>query len=265
MSGDPASGSASGDRDYAVSLARSLDDLEAVSALQEEIWGSPRVAAPSSLLRAISQAGGVVLLARAAGVPVGFAYGFTGRTPQGLAYHRSHAAGVLPDLRNSGIGRALKLAQRKWVRSAGMDRVVWTCDPTQIRNAHFNLRRLGATGRAFQRDYYGQRDDVLNLGMPTDRLFIEWFLGAAEEAELVKLRRRHDLSSLPVPEGLPPQVGADPARVLQIQGGFRRELESALQQGLQIVDFDAESRSYRLAELPSWFPSPAEGGTVAED
>ena len=256
----PTSNQPSGARDYAVAAARTLEDLDAVSALQAEIWGSPSVAAPSSLLRAISQAGGVVLLARAGDLPVGFAYGFTGRTREGLAYHRSHAAGVLPDFRNSGIGRALKLAQRQQVLASGLDRVVWTFDPTQVRNAHFNLRRLGATVRGFQRDFYGHRDDALNGGLPTDRLFVEWFLGTAEQAELVRLRRRSNLRSVTVPQGLPAQVGDDRATVLRIQAGLRRDLEAGLSGGLQIVDFDADSRSYRLAELPSWFPPAAEGG-----
>jgi len=242
-----------------VVAARTLAEVEAVSSLQAEIWGSPLVAAPSTLLWVISQAGGAVLLARAGVRPVGFAYGFVGRTKAGLTYHRSHAAGVLPEFRNSGIGRALKLAQRQAALAAGLDRIVWTFDPTQVRNAHFNLRRLGATARGFRHDYYGQGIEALSQGLPTDRLLVEWLLGAPEQAELVRLRRRADLESVAVPAGLPAPPGSDRSAAQRLQAVLRERLEPALARGLSIVDFEADSRSYRLAELPSWFPSPAEG------
>jgi predicted GNAT superfamily acetyltransferase len=251
--------------EYVIALAHTLAEIEAVHSLQEEIWGSPQIAVPTTLLRVFSEAGGVLLLAKANDRPIGFAFGFTGRTPEGVTYHRSHAAGVLPEFRNQGIGRALKQAQRQAVLAAGMDRIVWTFDPTQVRNAHFNLRRLGATARAFRADYYGQRVDALSHGLPTDRLIVEWFLGNAEQAELDRLRNRSNLISIRVPEGLPPKAGADPAEMQRLQSVLRDELESALRPGLQVIDFDAETRSYRLAELPSSFPAPVEGGPPSTD
>jgi predicted GNAT superfamily acetyltransferase len=250
--------------EYEVVLARDLDELDAVSDLQAEIWGSRSVAAPSTILRAISVAGGVVLLARAGERPVGFAYGFTGRTRDGAVYHRSHAAGVLSEFRNSGIGSALKLAQGREVLASGLERVVWTFDPTQLGNAYFNLRHLGATARAFQRDFYGVRDHALSHGLPTDRLFVEWFLGSREQAELAKLRRHPPAASVTVPTGLPAPPGADLATVLPLQEQLRGQLEAAFSKGLQVIDFDPDSRRYLLSELPSWFPAPAEGGSDSE-
>jgi predicted GNAT superfamily acetyltransferase len=264
MPKDPHSATAPAAGEYEVVLARTLDDLDAVSDLQAEIWGSRSIAAPSTILRAISVAGGVVLLARAGGRPVGFAYGFIGRTPDGTVYHRSHAAGVLDEFRNSGIGSALKLAQGREVRASGLDRVVWTFDPTQLGNAYFNLRRLGATARSFQRDFYGVRDDALSHGLPTDRLFVEWFLGEREQAALAKLRRHPAKTSVTVPEGLPARPGSDLVKVLPQQDVLRGQLEAAFSRGLQIIDFEPDSRRYLLAELPPWFPSPAEGGSGSE-
>jgi len=250
---------------YHVVAARTLDEIETVRSLQAEIWGSPLVAAPSTLLHVISQAGGSVLLATSGERPIGFAYGFVGRTAEGVTYHRSHAAGVLAEFRNSGVGRALKLAQRQAVLAAGMDRIVWTFDPSQLRNAHFNLRRLGAVARSFRRDYYGQRLDALSHGLPTDRLIIEWFLGETEQAELNRLRRRTNLVSVTIPQGLPAEAGADLAEMQQRQATLREGLELALARGLQVIDFDAATRSYRFAALPSSFPSPAESGTASND
>jgi len=251
-------------REFVISPARTLEEIDAVSSLQAEIWGSSQIAAPSTLLKVIAEAGGVVLLARSGGRPVGFAYGFVGRTREGVAYLRSHSAGVLPEHRNSGIGRALKLAQREAVLAAGMDRIVWTFDPSQVGNAHFNLRRLGATARDFRHDYYGRRDDALSRGLPTDRLIVEWFLGVKEQSELAKLRRRRNLVAVAVPEGLPGRPGSDRGELPALQAELREKLQSAFARGLQIIDYQADARSYRLAELPSSFPARLEGGSASE-
>ncbi|MGH7704949.1 MAG: GNAT family N-acetyltransferase [Candidatus Dormibacteria bacterium] len=240
--------------------ARSLDEIEAVHVLQAVVWNSERLATPSTLLQVISEAGGVVLLALVEDRPVGFAYGLLGRTPKGVLYLRSHAAGVLPEHRNSGIGRALKLAQRRAALAAGLDRIVWTFDPSQVGNAHFNLRRLGASARVFRHDYYGQRQDALSHGLPTDRLLVEWFLGAREASQLERLRRRTNLVTVTVPLGLPAPPDADRGTASGLQAQLRSELAAALSRGLAVIDFDAGSRSYRLAELPSWFAEAAESG-----
>ncbi|MGA7173502.1 MAG: GNAT family N-acetyltransferase [Candidatus Dormiibacterota bacterium] len=241
--------------------ARTQDEIESVSSLQAQIWGSREIAAPSTLLKVISEAGGVVLLATAGDRPVGFAYGFIGRTAKGVTYLRSHSAGVLPEFRNSGIGKALKLAQRQAALRAGLDRIVWTFDPSQVGNAHFNLRRLGATARGFQADYYGQRDDALSHGLPTDRLIVEWFLGEAEQAQLSRLRQHQNLVSVAIPVGLPASTGADLKEMRRLQAELRRGLESALSNGLEVIDFDVDTRSYRLSELPPAFPGRVEGGS----
>ncbi|MGC2192657.1 MAG: GNAT family N-acetyltransferase, partial [Candidatus Dormiibacterota bacterium] len=246
---------------YVVVPAGSFEEIEAVHSLQAEIWGSELIATPSTLLHVISQAGGSVLLAKVGDRPIGFAYGFVGRSPDGVTYLRSHAAGVLAEFRNSGVGRALKLAQRQAGLAVGLNRIVWTFDPSQVGNAHFNLRRLGATARGFRHDYYGQRDDALSHGLPTDRLIVEWFLGDSEQVELARLRRRSNLVSVRVPEGLPAEAGRDHAKARRLQSTLRKDLESALAQGLEVIDFDAETRSYRLATLPSSFPAPVEGGS----
>lgn len=240
-------------RRISIHRARRIEELEQVCALQAQIWGSPEVAAPSSLLKAISEAGGVVLLAREGSRAVGFAFGFVGRDREGRLYHRSHAAGVLPELRDAGVGRRLKLAQRRWARAQGLDRMVWTFDASQLRNAHFNLHRLGAVARRHHPDYYGRRTDALNQGRPTDRLLVEWFLDPAL-ARAVLARRRRGGQAIPIPPGLL-RGGPPPLADLHL---LRRRLRRALGEGLAIVDYDRGRGAYVAAELPSGFPPPAE-------
>jgi predicted GNAT superfamily acetyltransferase len=52
----------------------------------------------------------------------------------------------------------------------------WAFDPARTHNAHFNLDILGATGRWFERDFYGVEDIGRDPGMRTDRLIVEWDL-----------------------------------------------------------------------------------------
>ena len=238
---------------YRIRLVSAIHDLESISALQASIWGSVEVAAPASLLKAMAAAGGITLLAEVGGRPVGFAYGFTGRTPAGVLYHRSNAAGVLAEVRDSGVGRALKLAQRRQALAQGLNRMVWTFDPGQARNAHFNLHRLGGVARTFHRDHYGQRRDALNSLGSTDRLVVEWFLAKEESRALANLRQ-HPAETVRIPDTVaqPSPQGAVARRTL------RRDLERAFARGLTAVDYDSQTRSYWFAELPSSFPARVE-------
>ncbi len=226
-----------------------------MASLQAEIWGAPEVAAPSTLLKAMANAGGIVLLARAAGAPVGFAYGFTGRSPQGRVYHRSHAAGVLASCRDAGVGRALKLAQRRHALAQGLDLMVWTFDPGQSRNAHFNLSRLGAVARRFHRDYYGTRTDPLNQGRPSDRLVVEWHLDQGRGRAIAGVRR-HPVMLAPVPPALLGPTA--PEDMWPSYRALRRSLEEGFRRGLTAVDFSPADAGYWFSPLPAGFPDPVE-------
>src|SRR5262249_20431188 len=76
-----------------------------------------------------------------------------------------------------GVGRMLKLEQRRRAREMGLDVVAWAFDPLQASNAAFNLGVLGATSRLYEVDMYGARTDALNVGLATDRLVAEWSTG----------------------------------------------------------------------------------------
>src|SRR5258708_23903853 len=48
----------------------------------------------------------------------------------------------------------------------------WTFDPLELRNAHFNLNRLGAICRRYLPNLYGVTTSPLHRGLPTDRLVV---------------------------------------------------------------------------------------------
>lgn len=149
----------------------------AIEELQAEIWGfEPRGVVPAHVLFTVGTSGGIVLAARDEGQLVGFVLGFLGRKDKHLC-HVSHMLGVHPDFRGRGIGEALKRRQRERALEQGLDLMIWTFDPLEARNAHFNLHKLGAFSRIYRENLYGDLGDRLNRGLPTDRLLVEWELG----------------------------------------------------------------------------------------
>src|SRR5262249_51451244 len=129
---------------------------------------------PVATMAGAQKVGGLVLGAfDQADTLVGFTFAFLGRLRGQLVLY-SQLGGVDPSLQGSGIGRVLKLEQRRRAQAMGIDAVVWAFDPLQASNAAFNLGVLGAVCREYAVDMYGSRTDVLNAGLATDRLLAEW-------------------------------------------------------------------------------------------
>ena len=146
----------------------------AVEDIQRAAWGmADRGVVPAEQIRAVVHNGGLLLLASIDDEPVGFCYSFVG-LDDGLPILCSHMLAVLPEAQSRGVGRALKLAQRRYAAAHGFTAITWTFDPLQARNAYLNLRRLGAVARHYLVDHYGPMDDAINAGLPTDRLLAEW-------------------------------------------------------------------------------------------
>lgn len=157
-----------------IDVATDPTSCRLVEDIQREAWGmTDRALVPAEQIRAIVHNGGLLLVATVDDAPVGFCYGFVGldgREP----ILCSHMLAVRPGVQSQGIGRALKLAQQRHAAARGFAKITWTFDPLQARNAHLNLRRLGAFARRYHIDHYGAMDDAINQGMPTDRLLAEW-------------------------------------------------------------------------------------------
>ena len=52
----------------------------------------------------------------------------------------------------------------------------WTFDPLEIKNGYLNVTKLGAIIRRYRRDFYGPSSSPLQGGLPTDRVYAEWWL-----------------------------------------------------------------------------------------
>jgi predicted GNAT superfamily acetyltransferase len=163
------------------------DEAAAAQAMFSATWGEGR-GADTSTLQAIAHAGNPLLLARREGDVLGALFSFLG-WDGGLHVH-SHMAAVDTGTRSSGVGFALKLAQRAVCLEHDVREIRWTYDPLIRRNARFNLWKLGARVSAFHPDFYGVLDDAINGTDRSDRFEVSWLLDSPEvEDVLVKAAR----------------------------------------------------------------------------
>ena len=87
--------------------------------------------------------------------------------------------GVLPGISQfAGVGRTLKLTQRDDALRRGIELIEWTFDPLEIKNAFFNMERLGAIVRRYVPNQYGTTSSPLHGGLPTDRCIAEWWISS---------------------------------------------------------------------------------------
>lgn len=160
------------------------EDMSLVEELQRSVWtGDETEIVPAHLLLAVAHAGGVVLGAFEGDDMVGMVFGFLGtdsshpeRVAMARLKHCSHMLAVHPHARSRGIGYRLKRAQRTAILEQGIRLATWTYDPLLSLNAHLNIRRLGAVCRTYIRDAYGRMRDGLNVGLPSDRFDVEWWV-----------------------------------------------------------------------------------------
>lgn len=101
----------------------------------------------------------------------------------------SQRMAVIPEYRGTGVGYELKLAQRRLAIQLGIRLITWTFDPLLSRNAHLNIRKLGAIGQVYYRDYYGSGDSALVKLHSSDRLLAEWWVTSNRVEQRINGRR----------------------------------------------------------------------------
>jgi predicted GNAT superfamily acetyltransferase len=213
-----------------VTLIRELgthEELREVVALQKTIWGFEDAdLLPFRMLVVATKIGGQLLGAFEGDRMIAFCLAIPGLKTDGKAYLHSHMLGVLAEYRNHGVGRQLKLRQRDDALARGIDLIEWTFDPLEIKNAHFNVERLGAIVRRYLRNQYGASSSPLHGGFPTDRLVAEWWIGKRrEKAEVVE--------RIPVPP--------DIAEARALQSSIADRFEKGFARGLAVIGMDGSS------------------------
>jgi predicted GNAT superfamily acetyltransferase len=156
-----------------------LAEFQRCVELQREVWGEADLEVePATMFVVASQTGGQVFGAFDGEKLVGYTLALVGLR-NGKPYLHSHMTGVSEAYRDRSVGRALKLFQRDEALGRGIRLIEWTFDPLEVRNAHFNLNRLGAICRQYLPNLYGVTTSPLHRGVATDRLVAEWHLDSA--------------------------------------------------------------------------------------
>lgn len=156
--------------------AESPADYVALQEAQRRAWGlaDDSYVVPVATMVGAQHHGGIVLGAfLPSGEAVGLSFAFLGRSGGRWCLY-SQLTGIIPGYQGQGLGARMKEIQRDHARAIGVGVIAWSFDPLQAGNAHFNLRRLGATASRYIENMYGLRTDALNLDVPTDRLIAEW-------------------------------------------------------------------------------------------
>jgi len=155
-----------------------IEEFEQMVELEVLVWEfGDRDVVPSQMYVVAAKIGGQVLGAFVGDKMAGFVLAYPG-IRHGRPYLHSHMAAVLPEFRDRGIGRQLKLAQRADALARGISLIEWTFDPLQTRNACFNIYRLGVVARRYLLNVYGSTSSPLHAALPTDRLVAEWHLSS---------------------------------------------------------------------------------------
>jgi predicted GNAT superfamily acetyltransferase len=233
-----------------------LSQFDQCVGLEEAIWGyDPADMIPRRMFLLASRIGGQVLGAYDDDVLAGFAMALPGFR-NGHSYLHSHMVGVLPQHRNRGIAKALKLAQRDDALARGIELIEWTFDPLEIKNAHLNIAKLGAIVRRYQHNFYGPSSSPLQGGLPTDRVYAEWWV----RSKRVEQTLQGAVPSLPILQEVevPADIYAWKAsadsrnKARDVQSNNAVALESAFSKGLSVLGYSTNAQGGGQFLLGEW-------------
>jgi predicted GNAT superfamily acetyltransferase len=209
-----------------VRRCENLAEFHACVVLQREVWGEEDLEIePATMFVVAANTGGQVLGAFDGGKLVGYTLAVAGWR-EGRPFLHSHHTAVQTGHRDRGVGRMLKLFQREEALGREIRLIEWTFDPLELRNAHFNLNRLGAICRRYLPDFYGVTTSPLHRGLPTDRLVAEWHLDSARVVAAIgdiAVEPRDVPAAIELPGALEQWKQESPTQVASVQLQVREE------------------------------------------
>jgi predicted GNAT superfamily acetyltransferase len=234
-----------------------LEEFRACLALQQEVWGFSDVElVPLRVFSLAPKIGGQVIGAWEGDTLVGFALAIPG-SRNGHPYLHSHMVGVKENHRNTGLGRRIKLFQREDAIARGFELMEWTFDPLEIKNAYFNLERLGALARRYNINQYGITTSPLQGFLPTDRLVAEWWLKSKRVQQTLGAGKHPDLavaSRIEVPGEIYAwkERPATRNRAADVQLRSRAQFLSAFSGGLACLGYERDAQGNGAFLLGRW-------------
>lgn len=224
-----------------------LEEFAQCIALQKAVWGdADHELVPQHIFVVAAKTGGQVFGAYDAGRLVGYLLGMVG-LHDGRIHLHSHMTGVHPDYQNCGIGKRLKLAQREDAIARDIELIEWTFDPLKLRNAHFNIVRLGAIIRTYLPNLYGQTSSHLDRGMPTDRFLAEWWITTPRVQQILAGK-----PYIPAANCERVYVPAE-QQTIEVQSHLRQQFQSLFAQGYAVTGLEMKpgGQEYLLELWPA--------------
>jgi predicted GNAT superfamily acetyltransferase len=234
-----------------------VGEFRQVFALQKEVWGfTDAELVPVRMFVVAEKIGGHVLAALEGNDMIAFAFDLPG-VRDGRVYLHSHMLAVRQEYRNTGIGRRLKMMQRDIALEAGIELIEWTFDPLEIKNAFFNIEKLGAIARRYVVNQYGITTSPLQGGLPSDRLVAEWWLKSRRVETLLESGKYPQVAAEQT-VGVPHQIyewKADEStrrKAAEVQHRNREELQSAFTAGLSVLGYGRDEHGNGTFKLAHW-------------
>jgi predicted GNAT superfamily acetyltransferase len=145
------------------------------------------------------------------------------------------------------------LAQRDDALARGIDLIEWTFDPLQLRNAYFNIVRLGVIVRQYLPNVYGRTTSSLDAGLPTDRLVAQWWIrepGVRQVLGNQSLRAPGEVHRIRLPRRIREICSTDPERARQVQLRLSEEFQQHLHDSWAVTGFELDEQygSYLLEQ-----------------
>ncbi len=225
--------------------------------LQQQIWGFTDIELlPVRLFVVATKVGGQAFGGYDGDRMVAFCLAIPGLKPGGGYYLHSHMLGVATEYRDQGLGRMLKLEQYKDAVARGIQLIEWTFDPLEIKNAWFNVERLGAIVRRYLPNQYGTTTSHLHGGLPTDRLVAEWWVSSPRAVAIVDgqpFQRPLIEARVEVPSGIGDIRLNNVARAREIQAGIGAQFKEYFGRGLAVTGIERtpETVTYLLGKWES--------------
>jgi predicted GNAT superfamily acetyltransferase len=228
-------------QDIRIRTLTAAQEMSACVELQQRIWGyAPIDTVPDQIFVVAKKTGGQVMTAYDGDTPVGFSLAFAALR-DGRTYLHSHMVGVVEEYQNRGVGRLLKLAQREDALARGIDLMEWTFDPLQLKNAHFNIERLGAIVRRYIPNLYGHTSSPLHAGLPTDRLVAEWWVHSQRVEDMLAGKQRaanSDCERIAIPSAIREICQNEPQTAEKIQTKLREQFSANFANRRAAVGFE---------------------------
>jgi predicted GNAT superfamily acetyltransferase len=220
-----------------------FEEFEEAVRLQQTIWGFADIEMlPLRSFVVSRKVGGQLFGAYDGGEMVAFCIAVPGIKPGPRPYLHSHMLGVLPAYQNAGIGRRLKLRQREEALERGIELIEWTFDPLELKNAFFNIERLGAIARRYSENQYGVTASPLHGGLPTDRCIAEWWIDSPRVRAILAgeavARRMEEAERIVFPAEIARIRSQDPGRAREIQRTNGEKFQRAFERGLAVTGFE---------------------------